>query len=50
MRLLKKLAWRTKPREAAKPNDKAASEDAERPRMIGGTRVAKASMIMRGGR
>ena len=49
MRLLKKLAWRTKPREAAKPNEKAASEDAERPRMINGIRVAKASTIMRQG-
>ena len=49
MRLLKKLAWRTKPREAAKPNEKAVSEDAERPRMINGIRVAKASTIMRQG-
>lgn len=49
MRLLKKLAWRRKPPENAKPNDKTASEDAERPRMINGIRVAKASTIMRQG-
>ena len=47
------MALRRKPRTDAKPDDKNATraeEGEDRPRMIGGTRVAKASMIMRGGR
>ena len=49
MAWLSKLTGRRKPREDAKPNEKAASEDMERPWMINGIRVAKASRIMRQG-
>ncbi len=49
MAWLRKLTGRRKPREDAKPNEKAAYEDMERPRMINGIRAAKALQIMRQG-